>query len=95
MDIIDLSEFQAHVRITDTDEDASAQAIVDAANAYVTALIAPDEDYVPPADVKQATLLIAAHWWERRETAIAEGLHDIPLNAANILVNHRSWSFGR
>ncbi|MFC5291408.1 head-tail connector protein [Bosea minatitlanensis] len=64
--------------------------MVDAANAYVTALIAPDEDYVPPADVKQATLLIAAHWWERRETAIAEGLHDIPLNAANILVNQPS-----
>ncbi len=95
MEIISLTEFYAHTRITDDAEDNSAQAIVDAANDYVSALIDPDEGYVPPADVKQATLLIAAHWWERRETAGVDSLHDIPLNASAVLVNHRSWSFGR
>lgn len=95
MDIITLAEFYAHTRITDGAEDASAQAIVDAANDYVSGLIDPATDYVAPGDVKQATLLIAAHWWERRETAGLDSLHDIPLNAAAVLVNHRSWSFGR
>jgi len=95
MDIVTLSEFYGHVRVTDDAEDASAEAIVGAANDYVTGLIDPAEDYEPPADVKLATLQIAAHWWERRETAGVESLHDIPLNAAAVLVNHKSWSFGR
>lgn len=95
MNIITLAEFYAHTRVTDDAEDASAQAIVDAANGYVTGLIDPADDYDPPADVKLACLQIAAHWWERRETAGPEALSDIPLNASAVLVNHRSWSFGR
>jgi len=95
MDIITLEDFKAHARITEADEDFTAGVIVDAANAYVTGLIVPDDDYEPPADVRQATLLVAAHWWERRETASIDQLSDIPLNAAAVLVNHRAWSFGR
>ncbi|WP_100960402.1 head-tail connector protein [Bosea sp. FBZP-16] len=95
MDIITLAEFQAHTRISDDTENEEAQALVDAANGYVTGLIDPADDYDPPADVKLAALQIAAHWWERRETAGPEALSDIPLNASAILVNHRAWSFGR
>lgn len=95
MDIITLAEFQAHARISDDTENEEALALIDAANGYVTGLIDPADDYDPPADVRLATLQIAAHWWERRETAGPETLSDIPFNASAILVNHRAWSFGR
>ncbi|MBN9470201.1 MAG: phage gp6-like head-tail connector protein [Bosea sp.] len=94
MDMITLDEFKAFVRIGHDDEDVPAQAMVDAANSYVYGLVDPDEDYAPPPEVKQATLMIAAHWFEHRETAMADILSDIPFNAGAILINHRKWAFG-
>lgn len=93
MELITLDEFKAHARITDNDEIDAAQVKVDAANDYVTGLIDPADGYDAPADVKQATLLIASHWWENRETAQATALADIPLDASAILINHRGWAF--
>lgn len=94
MDMISLAEFKDFVRIAHDDEDIPAARMVDAANSYVYNLVDPDEDYSPPADVKQATLMIAAHWFEHRETAMPDILTDIPFNAGAILINHRRWAFG-
>lgn len=94
MDMVSLQEFKDFVRIAHDEEDASAERMVDAANSYVRGLVDPGDDYVVPADVKQATLLIASHWWEHRETAMPDILADIPFNASAILINHRQWAFG-
>lgn len=95
MELIDLEEFKTHARIDFDDEDDAAQQMVEAANEYVTGMldIHEGEPYSAPADVRQATLMIAAHWWEQRETAVPGSLHDIPIDAQEILINHRGWAF--
>lgn len=94
MELITLAQFKAHARIDGTDEDAAAQVKVDAANSYVSSFLgtlAPD--YVAPDELMQATLLIASHWWEHRETTFAGDLLDIPIDAHEIIANHREWAF--
>lgn len=94
MELITLAQFKAHARIDGTDEDAAAQVKVDAANSYVTSFLGTlPVDYVAPDELVQATLLIASHWWEHRETTFAGNLLDIPIDASEILLNHRTWSF--
>lgn len=93
MNIITLSEFKDHTRIFHDDEDSEIQIKIDGANEYVSGFLDFGDGEEIPADLKQATLMIAAHWFENRETASPEGLHDIPLNAFEILNNYRGWSF--
>lgn len=94
MELITLAQFKAHARIDGTDEDAAAQVKVDAASGYVVSFLGTlPVDWVPPDELVQATLLIASHWWEHRETTFAGNLLDIPLDASEILLNHRTWSF--
>lgn len=98
MELITLAGFKAHARIADNSEDTAASQIVNAANEYVTGLLDIDEDasppsYSPPADVKQAALLIASHWWENRDNSFPGSIDDIPLDAEEILLNHRGWAF--
>lgn len=94
MNLIDLAQFKAHARIDGTDEDAAAQVKVDAANGYVASFLGTlPVDWVAPDELVQATLMVASHWWEHRETTFAGNLLDIPLDASEIIANHREWSF--
>lgn len=97
MELITLTEFKNHARIMHNDEDADIQGKVDAANEYVSGLldIDPDElpDYEAPHEVKQAALMIAAHWLENRENTYPGAVLDVPLDAQEILLNHRGWAF--
>lgn len=97
MEIITVAGFKDHARIDYDDADDEVQAKVDAANEYVSGLLGVDDadspPYEPPADVKQATLQIAAHWFENREDSFPGNINEIPLDAQDILVNHRGWAF--
>lgn len=97
MELITLAEFKDHARILHDDEDSEIQIKVDAANEYVAGFLDVGAEelstYEPPADLKQAALMVAAHWWENRESAQPDSLHDIPLDASEILLNHRGWAF--
>jgi hypothetical protein len=48
-----------------------------------------------PADVEQAVLMIAAHWFSERE-AVAAGvtMMPVPFGYSEIIANHRRWTFG-
>lgn len=98
-----LDEFKAHARVDYDDEDALIVSMLDAATIYVTGFL--DDDFIPdtdvPAsdDVKMATLLIAAAWFDNRQTIIGtssrrELPQEIPYGAQDILRNLRSWTFG-
>jgi len=96
MEIITLEEFKEHARIVTDDEDTAIQFKVDAANAYVSSFLPAPED--PPAaiadEVKQATLQIASDWWENRENSFPGQIQEIPLDAMEIILNHREFAFG-
>ncbi|UYQ70652.1 head-tail connector protein [Pelagibacterium flavum] len=97
MELITVAAFKAHARIDGEDQDSAITAIVDAANAHVAGFLDIAEDdvptYEPPADVKQATLLIASHWFENREDSFPGTIHEVPLDAHEVLLNHRGWAF--
>jgi len=97
MELITLETFKSHVRIDDSDEDPAAAVKVAAANAYVSSFLAADLpiDWEAPADLVQATLMIAAHWWESRETALAFAgtFAEIPIGAGDVIANYREWQF--
>lgn len=95
MSLITLEQFKEHARIDGDDEDEAAQVKVDAANKYVLSYLAdplPD-DWVAPEDLVQATLQIASNWWENRETTVITAINDVPINAQDIISNHREWVF--
>lgn len=95
MELITLEMFKAHARIDGDDEDSAAQVKVDAANAYVSSFLAnplPD-GWVTPDDLVQATLQIASSWWENRETSVITAVHDVPVNASEVIASYREWQF--
>lgn len=95
MELTTVADFKEHARIDGDDQDSAITAIVDAANAHVTGFltIEDEEAYEAPADVKQASLLIASHWFENREDSFPGTIHKVPLDAHEILLNHRGWAF--
>ena len=96
MEIITLDVFKQHARIDHYDEDGAIQLKVDAVNSYVSAFLPEPVD--PPVaiadEVKQAALQICSEWWENRENTFPGQIAEIPLDAMEILINHREWSFG-
>lgn len=95
MELVTVAEFKDHARIFHDDEDLEIEIKVAAANEYVSGMLDlfEGEPYDPPADVLQATLMIAAHWYENRENSFPGNINDIPLDAQEILLNHRGWAF--
>ncbi len=94
-----LDELKAHVNVTFDDDDDALQGYLDAATEYIRPFLVDDpEGDSPPgepsADLKQATLLIAADWYARREASIDSNLAEIPFGATQILNGLRSWNFG-
>lgn len=95
MSLITVDQFKEHARIDGDDEDDAILVKVDAANKYVLGFLddpLPD-DWEAPEDLVQAALLIAAHWWEHRETAFVGQIFDIPVNASEIISSYRTWVF--
>jgi uncharacterized phage protein (predicted DNA packaging) len=98
-----LEELKAQARIDFDDEDALLQSYLDAATIYVTGFL--DDASIPvtgdPAseDVKQATLLIAAAWYDNRATIVGTSSQsqmpqEIPYGARELLTQLRGWCFG-
>ncbi|SKA26357.1 head-tail connector protein [Consotaella salsifontis] len=48
-----------------------------------------------PADVEQAVLMVAAHFYENREaTLVGVSAQEMPIGALDIIREHRRYSFG-
>lgn len=87
MAVVSLALFKKHVRADDfVDDDVLMQHYVDAAEAHVIqATNRTDEelrtlgqggDY--PAQLKQAVLLLAGHWYNQRESVAGVQMHEVP-----------------
>jgi uncharacterized phage protein (predicted DNA packaging) len=104
MALATLEQLKAQVRADFDDEDDLLQHYLNAAEEYVRGFVPDigDTDSPPqpvPDTINQATLLIAAAWFDNRETIVGtstmrERPQEIPYGAQDILRNLRSWTFG-
>lgn len=81
-----LALFKNHVRADDfTDDDELMQHYVDAAEAHVIQATNRTADELQqlgsgeyPAQLKQAVLLLAGHWYNQRESVAGVQMHEVP-----------------
>ena len=97
---LDLDTLKGQCNVTTTDDDALLTRLLAAAQAKVESdlgYLFEDTDELPSgptADLEQAVLMTAAHWYENRE-AVLVGLaaQTLPIAAADIVANTRTYSF--
>lgn len=86
MAVVSLALFKKHVRADDfTDDDELMQHYVDAAEAHVIQATNRTDDELRelgkgeyPAQLKQAVLLLAGHWYNQRESVAGVQMHEVP-----------------
>ena len=86
MAVVNLALFKKHVRADDfTDDDELMQHYVDAAEAHVIQATNRTADELQqlgsgeyPAQLKQAVLLLAGHWYNQRESVAGVQMHEVP-----------------
>jgi uncharacterized phage protein (predicted DNA packaging) len=96
MSVITLEEQKRHMNVDFDDDDALITANIDAAESYITALIGEslaDMASVPGA-LRQATRMLAAHFYENREAASFDGrAAELPFGFMDLVTPFRVWSF--
>jgi len=99
-----LDALKAHLNILDDTDDALLTDKIEAAVAFTSHHVgALDSDTgapvalswdTAPADVRQAILMLGAHWYENREaTLIGIGGAETPIGYFDLLLAHRRWVF--
>lgn len=90
-----------HLNILGDEDDTVIGRLCEAAAAHVQADLGfalDDATEFPdgtPADVQQAVLMLAAHWYENREaTLVGVTAQSVPFGYEAIIANHRSYTFG-
>lgn len=86
MAVIDLDLFKKHVRSDEfSDDDAYMQHLLDAAEELVTSYTNRTEDEliaigdgIFPVSLQQAILMLAAHWYNQRESDSTTQMHEVP-----------------
>ena len=86
MAVVDLELFKKHVRADDFDDDdayllhlldTAEQHVVDMTCRSAVELAEANGGYFP-GRLKQAIMLLAAHWYNQRETASSTQMHEVP-----------------
>jgi hypothetical protein len=92
---------KAHLNITGNDDNAVLTRLLAAATKHVERILGyalNDEEKLPggaPADLEQAVLMVAGHWYENREAVlVGVAAQEIPFGAAQIIGEYREYSFG-
>lgn len=99
-----LAALKAHLNILDNADDELLTAKVEAAIAFTSHQIGAldPETSEPvalswdtaPADVREAILMLGAHWYENREAVlVGVGANMMPLGYHDLLLAHRRWVF--
>lgn len=98
---LDLTALKKHCNILDDTDNEVLTRFLGAASAHVERQLGfklTDTEQFPegaPADVEQAILMLAAHWFENREASIVGvSAQAVPFGFDEIIREHRSYSFG-
>lgn len=96
MSITSIEDAKAHINIVGDADDVLIAGKIDAAEAFIDRWLAEpmaDMDAVP-ADLKQAVLMLVAHFYENREaTLVGISADEVPLGVWDIINQHREWAF--
>lgn len=92
---------KAQLNIDGDDDNAILGRLLPAATKHVERVLGyalTDTDKLPngaPEDLEHAVLMVAAHWYENREaTLVGLTAQEIPFGAAQIIGEHREYTFG-
>ena len=92
-----LIDLKAQLNVTDDADDVLLQRYVTAAEAFTSAQIGGETPVAydaAPADLQQAIMLLASHWFENREaTLVGMSAQELPLGFRELLSAHRVWVF--
>lgn len=86
MAVVGLALFKKHVRADDfSDDDEYLQHLIDTAEvAIITATNRTEEELTDgnggefPAPLKHAIMMVAAHWYNQRESVSTTQMHEVP-----------------
>lgn len=83
---------QAFVDTPDPD-DVLLQHYLDAAEEWILNFVNGTPADLAAASLKQAAVMLAAYWFEQRETAIDMRIDAVPFGVLDLVAQHRKWSF--
>lgn len=92
-----LDALKAHLNILDDTDDDLLTGILAAAITFTSLHVGGTEPLTwdtAPADLRQAIMMLAAHWYENREGVLV-GIRgeDLPFGFHEILLAYRRWVF--
>lgn len=97
--IVTVDQLKAQLNFTadiGSADDALLEAKIEAAQAHIERMLGyalfNSGPGAAPADLKEAVLQLAAHWYEAREAA-GDGLREIPFGVREIVMARKDWSF--
>jgi len=92
MPIVSVPELKSQLNLDHDLDDALLSLKIDAAEAYCSSFIAGEIPDPAPATIKQAILMLAAHWYENREAVLTGGnAYIVPFGVHDLLGAHRAW----
>lgn len=90
-----LAQLKAQVNQTGTDDDTLLTRLLTAAVAHTSNQIGSANPLLTTPEVEQAVLMLAAHWYENRETTIVGTIiAPVPMGYDAIIDNCRDYTFG-
>lgn len=94
--VVTVNELKAHLRVDSNDEDNLLSNMIYASQGHIENLMGQafaDITGETPAPLKQAVLMLAAHWFEGREAAATEPVRSIPFSVQDLVAEYREYSF--
>lgn len=92
MPSVSVSELKTQLNLDHDLDDALLALKIDAAEAYAASFIGSTIPEPIPAAIRQAVLMLAAHWYEVREATLTGGsAYVVPFGVHDLLQAHRAW----
>jgi uncharacterized phage protein (possible DNA packaging) len=92
MSAVSVPELKAQLNLDHDFDDALLALKIDAAEAYAASFIGTAIPEPIPAAIRQAVLMLSAHWYETREAAMVGGsAYVVPFGVHDLLQAHRAW----
>ena len=93
---MELADLKAQLNITFDQDDTLLQRLLDVATVHTEGFCGEDGFPDPvPAPLQQATLMLAAHLYENRETSVygTGTISTVPLGFFDLIAPYRAWVF--